>query len=133
MGANRIISRSNGLAGDTRSGDSLISPNRVTVVAADAAYTLTVTDVANGVIQFTGLTAGRNLTTPSAAALTAAFPEVDIGESIELRVSITTAFALTMVAGASVTLAGLATVPASSSRHLMFTRTAAAAWTVRVL
>lgn len=133
MGANRVIARINGLAVDAKGGDTLISPDVISVVTADAAYTLTVTDVGRGVIQFTGLTAGRNLTTPTAAALLAAFPEVDIGESVELKVSITTAFALTLVAGASVTLAGRATVPANTTQSIYFTRTAAAAWTARVL
>lgn len=133
MSANRILGRVDGLATGVKGGDTLVSSHTVTVVAADAAYTLTVSDVAAGVIQFTGLSAGRNLTTPTAAALTATFPEVDIGESLVLTVSITTAFALTLVAGTTVTLAGLATVPASACRHIYFTRTAASAWTARVL
>lgn len=133
MSANRMTGRVNGLAADIKGGDALVSPSVITTVAADAAYVLTVSDIAKGVIQFTGLTAGRNLTTPTAALLTEAFPEVDIGESMKLTVSVTTAFALTLVAGTDVTLAGKATVVASGLADIYFTRTAASAWTATVL
>lgn len=132
MSANRMIGRINGLAADVKSGDALVSNRIIVVVAADAAYTLTVGDIAGGAIQFTGLTAGRNLTVPTAAALDAAFPEVGIGETLQLQISITTAFALTLVTNTGMTLAGKATVPASGSKDLYFTKTAAGAWTARL-
>lgn len=133
MSANRMIGRVSSLATDIKGGDALVSPSVITVVTANAAYVLTVSDVAKGVIQFTGLAAGQTLTTPTAALLTESFPEVDIGESMKLTASITTAFALTLVAGAGVTLAGKATVAASGFAEIYFTRTAASAWTARVL
>ena len=103
------------------------------MIAADAADTVTVDKIAGGVIQYTGFTAGRNLTTDSAANILAAFPNLDIGDSLMIYVSIQTAFAGTWVAGASVTLAGRATTPASSCTPVLITRTGAATVTWRVL
>jgi hypothetical protein len=85
------------------------------VIATDAARVLTVDDISRGGMVFTGFTAGRNLTTPAAAAILAAAVEMDIGDSFLLVFSVTTAFAGTWVAGAGVTLLGRATVPASAT------------------
>lgn len=122
----RLIGQSvGGLSRNVRTGDTLISTLNLSSVATDSALTLTVPQVAGGVIQYTGFTAGRNLTTPTAADIIAAFPNLDIGESIELRVSITVAYAGTWVAGTGVTLAGRATVPASTMQLVLITKTSA--------
>lgn len=82
-------------------------------IATDAAITLTVADIARGAIMFTGFSAGRNITTPTAAAILAAAPEMDIGDSFMFLVSIQDAFAGTWVAGTGVTLQGYPTTVAS--------------------
>lgn len=107
-----------------------VSNKGIRTVTADAAYTVTTVDVATGMLQFTGLTAGRNLTMPTAADLNAAFPSVGIGSSLDLQVSVTTAFALTLVTNTGITLAGRATVPASTHQLLKFIKTGESAWTV---
>lgn len=126
MGAVRAIVQDNGLSRNARVGDGLISHPAVTVVTADAADIVTVDKIAGGVIQYTGFSAGRNLTTDSAANIIAAFPNMDIGDTLELMVSITTAFAGTWVAGAGVTLAGRATVLANTQQTVIITKTGAA-------
>src|SRR5262245_904819 len=91
-----------------RAGDSIQQPAPL-AIAADANDTLTVDKIARRFVQYTGFSAGRNLTTDTAANIIAAFPEMDIGDTITLIVSCVAAFAGTYVAGANVTLAGRAT------------------------
>lgn len=95
-------------------GTGLFANIRPVAVSADAAQSLTVDQMAGGMIQYTGFTAGRNLTVPTAAAILAAATDMDIGDSFSIIVSITTGFAGTWVTNTGVTLAGRATVPASS-------------------
>jgi hypothetical protein len=108
-----------------RAGDSITQPNPL-AVTADANDTLTVEKIARRFVQYTGFTAGRNLTTDTAANIIAAFPEMDIGDGITMVVSVVPAFAGTYVAGTGVTLAGRATTPASSWSLITITKTGAA-------
>jgi hypothetical protein len=110
----RITSYGNELPQPAGAGSGTVENIAVTAISADANYTFTVADMSGGAVQFTGFTAGRNLTTPTAALILASATDMDIGDSFTLYVSITTAFAGTYVAGAGVTLAGRATTPASS-------------------
>lgn len=111
----KLASANNGgLDERARQGAGLFDMINWIAVATDAARVLSLDDISSGGIQFTGFTAGRNLTTPTAAAILAAAPDMDIGDSFSFFVSVTTAFAATYVAGAGVTLAGRATTPASS-------------------
>lgn len=132
MGAVRAMVQDGGLARNSRAGDNTMTGFNPLIVSADANATLTVEAVAGGLIQYTGFTAGRNLTTDTAANYIAANPWMDIGDSFAVEVSITPAFAGTLVAGTGVTLAGKATVVASGRALLVFTRTAAATMTCRV-
>jgi len=104
---------SGGMLKATASGDSLLTPATI-VNAVDAVDTVTVDKIHAGVVQYTAFSAGRNLTTDTAANIIAAFPEMDIGDSIMFCVSLQAAFAGTWVAGTGVTLAGRPTTPASS-------------------
>ena len=121
-----------GLMRAARNGDTILNPV-ITTVTADAADTVTVAKIAGGVVQYTGFTtAAKNLTTDTAANILAAFPALDIGDSISMLVSCVNAFAGTWVAGAGVTLAGRATTPASSYSLIYITKTSATTvtWTV---
>ena len=120
-----------GLMRSARNGDTILNPV-ITTVTADAVDTITVAKIAGGVVQYTGFSAGRALTTDTAANILAAYPALDVGDSISLVVSITTAFAGTYAAGAGVTLAGRATTPASSYSLIYITKTSATTvtWTV---
>jgi hypothetical protein len=131
MGFTRQQVRSGGIVTDARAGDSLTNPV-ITSIATDAAATITAAQIEGGVVQFTGFTAGRVLTTDTAANILAAFPEMDVGDSVEFRVSCVAAFAGTYAAGTGVTLAGRATTPASSHSVIYITKTSATTvtWTV---
>lgn len=100
-----------------------ISNISVRTISADANTTLTVADMSGGAVLFTGFTAGRTITTPTAAQIIAAAPDMDIGDSFALTLSVSVAFAGTYAAGTGVTLAGRATLPASSSTYVVVTKT----------
>lgn len=128
----RMMGVLGGLAKVSMPGDSLLNPAPV-VIAADAADTVTVEKINSGIIQYTGFTAGRNLTTDTAANIIAAFPEMNVGDAIVIAVSCVAAFAGTWVAGASVTLSGRATTPASSYSLVVITKLSATTVGWRVL
>lgn len=128
----RQLIQDGGLTRTMRAGDGWDNPT-ITVIATDAVDTITVDEILGGVIQYTGFTAGRNLTTDTAANIIAAMPSMDIGDSLGFTVSVVPAFAGTFVAGTGVTLAGRATCPASSSVTVYITRTGAATITWRVM
>ena len=98
----------------SRQGDGLVGNLSVSSVATDAAVTMTVAQMAGGLVQYTGFSAGRAITTPTAALILAACPDMDIGDAFSFIVSIVPGFAGTWTAGAGVTLSGRATTPASS-------------------
>ncbi len=122
-----------GLAQRSVAGDGIAANINESVIAADANATLSINDIAGGAVQFTGFTAGRNITTPTAAQILAAAPDMNIGDSFALLISTVAAFAGTFVANTGVTLAGRSTVPASSFSIVIVKRTGAAAFTWRVL
>ena len=130
MSALRPMVMDNGLQRAARSGDNTLASRQLLSISADANAILTVAAMAGGLIQFTGFTAGRTLTTDTAANIIAANPWMDIGDTFEVDISITTAFAGTYAAGAGVTLAGRATALASSISKILVTRTGAATVTV---
>jgi hypothetical protein len=108
------FSTASGTTAPMRQGDGMLGAISPVIVATDTNLTLTVAQMAGGMIQYTGFTAGRTLTTPTAALILAAAPDMDIGDSFQLLISVVPAFAATWAAGAGVTLLGRATTPASS-------------------
>ncbi len=129
----RITSKGAELPQAAAAGSGLMSNIAIFETAADANQTLTIAQMSGGAILYTGFSAGRNLTTPTAALILAAAPDMDIGDSFSFLVSIQDAFAGTWVAGdGNVTLAGRATTPASSWSYVVVTKTSATTvrWTV---
>ena len=124
MGYKRLIIQDGGMTRNARVGDSEQNP-LITVISADAADTLTVTKCSGGVVQYTGFTAGRVLTTDTAANYLAAYPEMDIGDAYLFKVSCVAAFAGTWAAAAGVTLKGKTTCPASSNVDVYIVKTSA--------
>lgn len=120
------------IPGKSSVGTGLIGNVSITSKTTDANHTITVAEMAGGVIYYSALSAGRNVTTPTAALILAAAPDMDIGDTFLLIVSIQDAFAITWVAGTSVTLLGRATTPASSNSIIVVEKTSATTvnWTV---
>lgn len=115
-----------------RVGDGFLAAPLIATYATDAILTLSVAQVMAGILQVTGISAGRTFTTPTAVDLIAAMPEMDIGDTYYFFVSVTPAFAVTWAAGAGVTLAGRATTPASSGTGIVIEKLSATTvkWTV---
>lgn len=113
-------------------GVGLAAALRIAGVATDAAVTLTTDQMAGGMVQYTGFSAGRNITTPTGTQIETANPGMNVGDSFSFFVSITTAFAGTWVAGSGVTLAGRATTPASSWSLVTVIKTATNTFTWNV-
>ena len=109
-----------------RQGTPILANVDVVEKTTNADHTLTVAEMAGGVVYYSALSAGRAVTTPTAALILAAAPDMDIGDSFMIAVSIQDAFAITWVAGAGVTLRGRATTPASSYSLIVVKKTAAA-------
>ena len=98
---------------------------RAAIVATDANLTLTVDQMSGGLVQFSSFSAGRTVTTPTAALILAAASDMDVGDSFTFLVSVTPAFAATWAAGTGVTLLGRATTPASSYSLVVVTKLSA--------
>lgn len=120
-----MVSSAASLVRPARQGDGLLAMIQMSNLATDANLTLTIPQISGGAIRFSGFTAGRNVTTPTAAQILAASPDMDIGDTFSLIVSVTPAFAATWVAGNGVTLAGRATTPASSFSWIVVEKTSA--------
>jgi hypothetical protein len=120
------------IPGKSSVGTGLIGNVSITSKTTDANHTITVAEMAGGVIYYSALSAGRTVTTPTAALILAAAPDMDIGDTFMLIVSIQDAFAITWAAGTGVTLLGRATTPASSNSIIVVEKTSATTvnWTV---
>lgn len=122
-----------GLPQVSRQGMGMVENIAVVEKTTNADHTITVAEMSGGCIYYSALSAGRSVTTPTAALILAEAPDMDIGDSFSFRVAIQDAFAITWVAGDSVTLAGRATTAASSSSTIVVTKTSATAVTWYVL
>ena len=106
-----------------RAGDGFLGNPVITEKTTNVDHTITVAEMSTGVLYYSALSAGRQVTTPTAALILAAAPDMDVGDSFVFLVSIQDAFAITWGAGAGVTLQGRATTPASSSTWIVVTKT----------
>jgi hypothetical protein len=119
------IFHKSGLAEPSRAGSGFLGNIQITSKTTDANHTITVAEMSGGMIYYSALSAGRTVTTPTAALILAACPDMDIGDSFSFIVSIQDAFAITWAAGTDVNLDGRATTPASSFSIITVTKTAA--------
>ena len=113
-------------------GTGMFANIKLTSKTTNADHTLTVDEMAGGAVYYSALSAGRTVTTPTAALILAAATDMDIGDTFSFIVSIQDAFAITWSAGTDVTLAGRATTPASSWSWILVEKTSATTvtWTV---
>jgi hypothetical protein len=118
-----LISNASLMPTPMRAGDGFLGNPVVTEKTTNADHTITVAEMSTGVLYYSALSAGRAVTTPTAALILAAAPDMDVGDSFVFLVSIQDAFAITWVAGSGVTLAGRTTTPASSSTWIVVTKT----------
>lgn len=116
-----------------RAGDGLLAFLSPVIQATDSNQTLPVASLAGGLYVRNGMTAARTDTTDTAANILAAYPNMDIGDTFCFIVSIGTAFAWNIAAGASVTLVGKTQIPASGFGIVMITKTSATTVTAQIL
>lgn len=84
-------------------------------ITTGTASTATAANFLGGVFHFSGGTT-YTLTTPSAAALVAAIPNVEVGSSVPVRIYNANSGTVTLTAGAGVTVVGPATVATSKAQ-----------------
>lgn len=120
------------MPGRSSVGTGLFANLAITSKTTDANHTLTVAEMAGGAVYYSALSAGRTVTTPTAALILAAASDMDVGDTFTFVVSIQDAFAITWAAGTDVTLLGRATTPASSNSLIVVEKTSATTvnWTV---
>lgn len=94
-----------------------------TAISTVGAGVLTAAAIVSGLIMRTGPTGIYNDTTATAAELLAAMDKPEIGESFDFTHVNGVAFAMTMVAGTGVTLAGVTANAASKVRQYRLTVT----------
>ena len=117
-----LATNSAGLPQVSRQGLGIVANVDITSKTTNVDHTLTVAEMASGMMYYSALSAGRTVTTPTAALILAACPDMDIGDSFSFIVSIQDAFAITWAADAGVTLVGRATTPASSWSFITVTK-----------
>jgi hypothetical protein len=129
----RAIVSDVGINKPARNGDGWLAfPNEV-IQATDANQIISAAAITGGLYTRAGMTAGRSDTTDTAVNILAALAQLDIGDSHMWFISVQVAFALTLLAGAGVTLSGKTSVAASLSGWFMVTRTGAATVTIKGL
>lgn len=106
-----------------RMGDGFLGNPTIVEKTTNVDHILTVAEMSGGLVYYSALSAGRQVTTPTAALILAAAADMDIGDSFCFLVSIQDAFALTWVTNTGVTLRGRATTPASSSTWVVVVKT----------
>jgi hypothetical protein len=111
-----------------RVGEGFLDKPLVTTNAAAGNQTISVAQILGGVARFTGAAGAVTYTTPTAAALAAAMPDMDIGDTYMFKIVNTAAQTATIAGGTDVTaVAGLLTLNADSGDFLL-EKTGAAAF-----
>jgi len=117
----------------------LVTPTDLGVIAVSTAIvtagagTLTAAGIVGGVINRSGPTAAYSDTTDTGPNIIAALPNAEVGQSWELSIVNTVAFAQTLVAGAGVTLSGLSSpIPANATATVLCTYSGAGTVTMQV-
>jgi hypothetical protein len=114
-----------GMCRQARVGDGFVANPLITTNAAAGAQNITLPAILGGVALFTGAAGAVNYTLPATAAILAAMPDMDIGDSYVYKLTNTAAQAATIVAGdADTTLAGFTTANANT-RTCVITKTSA--------
>ena len=72
-------------------------------------------------------------TFPTAADLTATFPDVDLGQTVHFIYSNVTGQTATFTTNTGITLTGVATCASAAHNHIALTKTSAIAWAIQVV
>lgn len=117
---NRPLVRAGGQIREGRVGDGTMSHLRVTTNSGAGAQNITIPQILGGVALFTGAAGAVAYTFPTAAAILAACPDMDIGDTISFFLCNTAAQTATFNgAAAGVTFAGFTTVNAATRQCII--------------
>lgn len=122
-----------GIEQEARAGDGFLANPLITTNASAGNQSITVTQIAGGIAQFTGAAGAVNLTLPTAAAILAAFPDMDIGDSYLFAVSNTAAQAATITTNTGITLSGNSAVVNATMKWVLLVKTASTTMNAVVL
>lgn len=121
----RACVKQEGMERDARAGDGWLANPIITTNATAGDQAITIPMIAGGVGVFTGAAGAVAYTIPVAADIIAAFPDMDIGDSLTFTVTNTAAQVATLnTAATGVTYAGFTTANAQT-RTGIITKTAA--------
>lgn len=114
----------------SRAGDGLLGNPLITTVSADSNQVISVPAILGGIHAHASHTASRTDTTATAAAIIAAMPSMDIGDSYMFKVTSQAAFTIVVAGGTDVTASGNLTVAASGARDFVLTKASATTMTL---
>lgn len=115
-----------GMERQARAGDGWIANPLITSNATAGNLTISTAAIAGGVARFTGAAGAVTYTTDTAANLAAAFPDMDIGDSLVFTVVNTAAQAATIAGGNGVTAIAGNLVVNATSKNFALVKTGAA-------
>lgn len=122
----RSLVRDGGMVRPMASGDGMAANYSAISISANVSTTLTEADIAGGLILRSGMTANRIDTTPTAVLLAAAFPDMNIGDTLSFKVSNQdSAQTVTLAGGAGVTASGNLIVIVTTMKEFILEKTAA--------
>jgi len=116
-----------GMPRPARPGDGISNPQLV-ALTADSNQVMGIPAIAAGIYKRT-ITSARTDTTATAAAILAAMPNMDVGDSFLVLVN-SIGNTLTLAGGTDVTASGTLTVATATSRWFLFTKTSATTMTL---
>lgn len=123
-----------GLANGTGVQGTIIKRIPLLTSAVAAAGVATVNDLLSGFISVgVGAVADYIVTTPTGTLISAAIPDVAVGDSFEVLIVNSIAQILRWTAGAGVTVVGVPTLAASGVTKAVFWNTGANAWSTMLL
>lgn len=122
-----LVYGADGVPRAARPGDGINNP-QIFALTADSNQTMGVDAIASGIYKRT-ITSARTDTTATAAAILAAFPNMDVGDSFLVLIN-AIGNTLTMAGGTDVTASGTLTVATATSRWFLFTKTSATTMTL---
>lgn len=126
----RPILRALGLSRQARAGDGWLAQVQPTTMSTDSNQTITVPAILGGLWVRSGTNTNRTDTTATAAAILAALPDMDIGDTYLFMVANTTANPIVVAGGTNVTASGNLTVATLTTKFFLLTKTSATEMTM---
>lgn len=125
------VKASNSVATVLKNGWGMLESYSPTTTGVGAT-TLTAAIIQGGLV-ISAATAAVNYTLDTGADLDTAFPDADVGDEWNFQISNPTAFVVTVVTAAGITLSGVVAIPAGTCKQVRLVRTGIGTWTCQIL